>query len=75
MDKESLEYIKYIDYIKDISNRMNALHSTILSLHFGLEMENVQQQALDAIQTIGFCIHDISNHLNHELELLEKDEL
>lgn len=69
MDKN----MKYIEYIKDISNRIEALHSTILSLHFGLEMEHVQQHALDAVQTIGFCVHDISVNLNNQLKILEKE--
>lgn len=64
---------KCIEYMKDISNRMNALHSTILSLYFALEMENVQKQSLDVIQTIGFCVHDISMNLNNQLKELEKD--
>ena len=72
--KESPEYIKYMEFIKDISYRVKALHSTILSLHFGLETEHVQQQALDAIQCIGFCVNDISQKLDTQLKQLEQLE-
>lgn len=66
--KDSIEYLQHIEQMKSISNSIKALHSTILSLHFGLQSENVQKQALDAMKCISICVKEISNQLESELE-------
>lgn len=69
--KESAEYLQHIESMKRILNHVKALESTISSLHFALESENVQQQALDAIQCIGICVNEIGNQLESQLSIAE----
>ena len=51
---------------KKIVSKLKALHTTILSLYAQLENEKVEQQALDAIRCIGFCVNDIKNSMEQE---------
>ena len=51
---------------KKISSKLGALHNTILSLYAALESENVEQQALDAVECIGFCVNDIKNDIDNK---------
>ena len=53
---------------KKISSKLGALHNTILSLYAALESENVEQQALDIIECIGFCVNDIKNGVDGVLK-------
>lgn len=57
---------KYVEETKKIASKLKALHNTILSLYVELENEKVEQQALDAIACIGFCIDDIKNSIEKE---------
>lgn len=54
--------------MEKLSSKLKALHNTILTLYAELENENVEQQALDAVECIGFCVNDIKNSLDKELE-------
>ena len=58
----------YTEEKKKIASKLRALHTTILSLYVELESEKVEQQALDAIRCIGFCVNDIRNSMEKELE-------
>lgn len=58
----------YMDELKKISSKLKTLHNTILSLYAVLESENVEQQALDAVECIGFCVSDIKNGIDKTLE-------
>ena len=58
----------YIEEMKKISSKLGALHHTIQSLYAVLEIEKVEQQALDAIECIGFCVSDIKNAIDKDLE-------
>lgn len=57
-----------MDELKKISSKLKTLHNTILSLYAVLESENVEQQALDAVECIGFCVSDIKNGIDKTLE-------
>ena len=57
-----------MEKIKKLSLKLKALHNTIVSLYAVLESENVESQALDAIECIGFCVNDIKNSFDRELE-------
>ena len=58
----------YVEEKKKIVFKLRALHTTILSLYAELENEKVEQQALDAIRCIGFCVSDIINALEKKVE-------
>ena len=68
--RETVEYLQHMEGIKRILNYVKALESTISSLYFALESENVQQQALDALQCIGICVNEIGNQLEVEVNSL-----
>lgn len=59
---------KYVEEKKKIASKLRALHNTILSLYVELENEKVEQQALDAIACIGFCVNDIKNSIEKEMD-------
>ena len=54
---------KYVEEKKKLVSKLKALYNTVLSLYVELENEKVEQQALDAIECIGFCINDIKNSI------------
>lgn len=54
--------------MEKVSSKLGALHNTILSLYAALESENVEQQALDIIECIGFCVNDIKNYIDNGLK-------
>lgn len=56
-----------------VSLRLKALHNTIVSLHMALEKEGIEQQALDVIECIGFCVNDIKNNIDNRL-VMQKHE-
>lgn len=60
---------KYVEEKKKIASKLSALYNTILSLYVELENEKVEQQALDAIECIGFCVNDIRNSMEKEEDL------
>ena len=55
-----------MEELKKISSKLKALHNTIQSLYAALESENIEQQALDVIECIGFCVNDIKNDIDNE---------
>ena len=67
MDNRAMEE-KYVEEKKQLASKLKALHNTILSLHAELESEKVEQQALDAIECIGFCVNEIRNSIEKEGE-------
>lgn len=58
----------YMEEMKKTSSKLKALHNTILSLYAELESENIEQQALDVVECIGFCVNDIKNSIDKEME-------
>lgn len=68
MDNSAIIEI-YVEEKKAIASKLRALHTTILSLYVELESEKVEQQALDAIACIGFCVNDIKNSMEKEAGL------
>ena len=57
---------KCVEEKKKIASKLSALHNTILSLYAELESEKVEQQVLDVIECIGFCVNDIRNSIEKE---------
>ena len=60
--------MNYMEEMKRVSSKLGALHNTILSLYAELESENMEQQALDVIECIGFCVNDIKNGVDDVLK-------
>ena len=59
----------YVEEKKQLASKLKALHNTILSLYAELESERVEQQALDAMECIGFCVNEIRNSVEKEGEI------
>ena len=57
-----------MEEMKIISSKLGALHNTVLSLYAELESENMERQALDVIECIGFCVNDIKNYVDGNLK-------
>lgn len=60
---------EYLIALRKAAFRLNALHNTVITLYAALELENVEQQALDAIECIDCCIKDIKNEIDKEASL------
>lgn len=59
---------KYMECLDKVALRLDALSNAILTMYVGLENENVQQQALDAIECIMFCVECIRTRLDEDLQ-------
>ena len=59
---------KYLECIENVSKRLEVLENTIVTMYVGLENEQIQKQALDSIECIGFCIECIRMRLDEELQ-------
>lgn len=60
-------YNKDIEFIEKISSRLNAIHSTVLSLQLGLKSEDIQQ-AVDVLECIDICINDTKKETDSYLK-------
>ena len=72
MDEKRL-LLKYVDDLTMISLRFGKLHSVIESISMGMEREDMEQQAIDSIDCIGYCVSDIRNVVTEKLRQMKKE--
>lgn len=49
------------DALEMMSLRLGQLNSMILSLCLGMQQENIEQQAVDCMECIAYCVNDTKN--------------
>ena len=57
MNKKS--NMELYESIEKISERLGVLHNMIMTLHLGMQAENMDKQTLDCVEGINFCVNDI----------------
>ena len=48
-----------VDELETVSLRLGKLNNMILSLCLGMQHENLEQQSVDCMESIGYCVNDI----------------
>ena len=61
------DYNKDMEFMEKISSRLNAVHSTLVSLQLGMKCENIQQ-AVDVLECIDICINDTRKEIDSYLK-------
>lgn len=59
---------KYMECIENVSLRLDMLSSVIETLKLGMEVEQIQNQAIQIVESIGFCVECIRTRLDEELK-------
>lgn len=59
---------KYMDCLDNVSKRLDVLQNMIFTLQTGMEAEQIQSQAIQAVESIGFCVECIKTRLDEELK-------
>jgi len=59
---------KYIACLDNVSRRLDVLHNVILTIQLGMEAEQIQSQAIQVVESIGFCVEYIRTRLDEELK-------
>ena len=59
---------KYMECLDNVQKRLDGLHSMILTLQLGMEVEQIQSQAIQVVESIGFCVECIRTRLDEDLK-------
>lgn len=76
------ELTECMEGLEVVSIRLCKIHNTIDSLILGMKQEGMEQQAVDCVETIQYCIRDLKNTVDSRLKQIkglngnadEKDE-
>lgn len=71
MDK-SRENLVLRDCVDVVSVRLESLYSALEVVHFGLEKQGIQKQALDCMECITCCVHDICCYITEQQNNLKE---
>ena len=67
-----LLYTQSIDSLETVTLCLEKLNSMIMSLCLGMQQENMEQQAVNCMECIGYCVSDIRNTAVDRLQQLEE---
>lgn len=59
--EEKVERIGWVDALESVSLRLGKLNSMINSLCLGMQQENLEQQAVDCMECVAYCVNDTKN--------------
>lgn len=59
--EEKVERSMCVDALETVSLRLGQLNNMIKSLCLGVQQENIEQQAVDSMQCVAYCINDTKN--------------
>lgn len=57
--KADAELVRCVDGLELVSLRLGKLSNMIMSLCLGMQQEHMEQQAVDCVESIGYCVNDI----------------
>ena len=57
--EEKLERRMCMDALESVALRLGQLNNMIKSLSIGMQQENIEQQAVDCMECIEYCVNDI----------------
>lgn len=58
---------KYMECLDNVTKRLDVLSNMILTLQIGMENEQIQSQAIQVVESIGFCVECIRTRIDEEL--------
>ena len=58
---EEMGLIRYVDALENVSLRLGKLNNMIMSLCLGMQQENMEQQAVDCMECVAYCVNDTKN--------------
>lgn len=59
--EEKVERRMCMDALENVSLRLGQLNNMIKSLCVGMQQENIEQQAVDCMECIAYCVNDTKN--------------
>lgn len=59
--EEKVERRMCMDALENVSLRLGQLNNMIKSLCLGMQQENIEQQAVDCMECIAYCVNDTKN--------------
>lgn len=65
---------KCIDSLENVSLRLQQLSSVIHTMCLGLKCENIEQQAVDCMECIAYCVNDIRAMVLDELQQIQDEQ-
>ena len=60
MDNEVV-VTRCVDALENVSLRLGKLNNMIMSLCLGMQQENMEQQAVDCMECVAYCVNDTKN--------------
>ena len=67
MDNEYDIYFKWQEYLEELAVRLNALHGMVDTINVGFQQERMEQQVINCMECIGFCVHDIKCGIDEKI--------
>lgn len=59
--EENIERRVCVDALETVSLRLGQLRNMINSLCLGMQQENLEQQAVDCMECVAYCVNDTKN--------------
>lgn len=63
-----------VDALETVSLRLGKLNNMILSLCLGMQQENMEQQAVDCMECVRYCVSDTKNIVDEIMLQIGKEE-
>lgn len=70
--EEKVECRVCVDALETVSLRLGKLNNMINSLCLGMQQENLEQQAIDCVESIGYCVNDIRAIVLDRMQQIQK---
>ena len=59
--EEKVERRVCVDALENVSLRLGQLNNMIKSLCLGMQQESIEQQAVDCMECVAYCVNDTKN--------------
>lgn len=63
-----------MDELETVSLRLGQLNSMIKSICLGMKQENIEQQAVDCLECVAYCVNDIRAMTLAELQQIRDEK-
>lgn len=73
MDNE-IVLMRCVDALEMVSLRLGQLNNMIKSLCLGMQQESIEQQAVDSMECIAYCVNDTKNIVDGMMLQIGKKE-
>lgn len=59
--EDKMERRMCMDALENVSLRLGQLNNMIKNLCIGMQQENIEQQAVDCMECVAYCVNDTKN--------------